>query len=150
MKLFVLPKGRYYVGEPCYVVPDNLWSQVCDLFIYDKIERKAGDFQTSYPAPDSRDGQIIKYKDIPFFVCGTAYGDGCYPVKQNGKTLAHLGVDAGLLSIIPSELVKQWGKQADAERLGFSVNISHDFSIKAEGGNFKFAGYSVETGDEND
>jgi hypothetical protein len=74
------PAGKYYIGDPCYVLDDE---------IYDAIVIGSGEgFFTNGT------------HTIGFF--GTAYGDGCYR-GTNGKTY---GVDAGIIGIVPAELMK--------------------------------------------
>lgn len=74
----------FYIGDPCYVLPDE---------IYDEIWGDKYNF---------KDGKIV-IEDNAFIVHGTAYGDGEY---FDGKGIAY-GVDSGTLAIIPIELIKE-------------------------------------------
>jgi hypothetical protein len=88
-----------WFGDPCYVVPRELWDPFCGL--------------------DSKHQYKVNYKNLPcdFFVWSTAYGDGEFDLKMNGEVIASLGVDAGMLSMIPMRLIKQWLIES-GEKLG--------------------------------
>jgi hypothetical protein len=74
------PAGKYYVGDPCYVLEDE---------IYDPVVGYGTDgFHTNGT-------QVIGY-------FGTWAGDGCYK-GTNGKDY---GVDAGIIGIVPAELMR--------------------------------------------
>ena len=81
-----------WFGDPCYVVPNDLWEPFCRLWT------------------DSKHQVKVNYKNLPcdFFVWSTAWGDGEYELKMNDEVIASLGVDAGMLSMIPIRLIKQW------------------------------------------
>ena len=34
------PAGKYYIGDPCYVIDDDKWSQVCDQIFKDGSESR--------------------------------------------------------------------------------------------------------------
>ena len=106
--------NKYWVGDPCYVYPKKEWSKFCNTIPYDNH----GNFDNFF---------TTTYNDIPFFVTSTAYGDGCYKLTKNGSpVVGELGVDAGLLSIIPEELIQLWGKEEEAGNLGIWVTIDDE------------------------
>ena len=81
-----LPAGRYYIGDPCYVIPDDRWSAYCDKKYPDKNKPpKVGVFWL----PDG-----TKYADFD-----TKYGDGMY--ESFGKTQQMFYVDSGSIACIP-------------------------------------------------
>tara|TARA_A100001015_G_C14990990_1_gene713935 strand:- start:521 stop:1123 length:603 start_codon:yes stop_codon:yes gene_type:complete len=88
-----------WFGDPCYIVQDKRW----DSFCYLKSEHQYKVIDKSFPCP--------------FYVWSTAWGDGEYDLKLNGKVVAPLGVDAGMLSIIPMRLVKKWRNES-GKKLG--------------------------------
>ena len=60
-----------------------------------------------------------------FTIFSTAYGDGVYPVEDEGELVGEAGVDAGCLCLIPLKLTNK------AQRsMGVEVNISHNFRAK--------------------
>lgn len=89
-----------WFGDPCYVVPDDLWDSFCSL--------------------DSEHQVKVNYKNLPcyFFVWSTAWGDGEYELKMNGEVIASLGVDTGMLSMIPMRLIKQWRNESKDSIVG--------------------------------
>ena len=129
------PTGSYYVGDPRYVYPKEQWSRFCDT-VFDKPLLNGIDCEY-------RINVTVKEK---FFVCGTAYGDGNYPIRGNGHCVGFCRVDAGLLAVIPMTLISAW--QGDS-LFGVIMRIDAPFHISAQEGNFSFASYSVNTdGDE--
>lgn len=78
---YKLPAGKYYIGDPCYVIRDADWDKVCgclDDGIYDCLE-------------------------FPFFMASTAYGDGGYMGSDGNE----YGVDSGCLGAVPLALIKK-------------------------------------------
>lgn len=83
-----LPPGNYYLGDPCYVIADELWDEFCD--------------KLSSPTEDNlcTDGIIFEFRGHKVFVSSTNCGDGCY--RDNLKN--SYSVDAGIIGLIPIEL----------------------------------------------
>ncbi len=127
----ILPAGKYLVTDPCYVYPDKFWSEFCNLI---------------------GDGGLLSADGKNFFVWGTAYGDGAYPVfsESSGEIKGEAAVDAGLLAIIPLALVKKWYKRrpghVSLDKLTVELDIPIEFTIQESGGDVKFAGYGISTG----
>lgn len=137
----VLKKGKYIVTDPCYVFPDSEWSKFCDT---------TQSIEGNENCALDRDGIKISYNGIDFFVCGTKYGDGCFPIYKNGIPIADLGVDAGLLSVIPVELLKTWkADMKEAKRLGVFITLDKSYPVKVSDGDFSFGPFEVFTGEEN-
>lgn len=131
-----LAPGRYWVGDPCYVFPKDRWTEFCNAL-----------FKEEY----SGSGVMMIDGDKRFFVCGTAYGDGCYALRKNGNVVGECGVDAGLLSIVPAEYVTEWDPQelSHDDFGGVFVTLEKEAFIVASGGNFRFGPFSVNTSDED-
>ena len=125
-----------WFGDPCYVVPNELWDSFCGF--------------------DSKNQVKVNYKNLPcdFFVWSTAYGDGCFDLKKNGDVVAELGVDAGMLSMIPMRLIKQWMKES-GEKLGdigpgyfeggYALQGSFQGQLIVEKGNMSFGDITILT-----
>jgi len=131
-----LKKGKYWVGDPCYVYPDKEWRAFCGTLLNGKFEE-----------------HVAVYGTKQFFVTSTAHGDGCYALLRDGKMVpGELGVDTGLLSIIPQALVRLWDTKKEANRLGIWVTIDSDCEVTVPRlGVFTFGPYSVNTtGDDDD
>ena len=122
-----------WFGDPCYVVPNDLWEPFCRLWT------------------DSKHQVKVNYKNLPcdFFVWSTAWGDGEYELKMNGEVIASLGVDAGMLSMIPMRLINTWiiesgEKLGDVEpgyfEGGYALQGSFQGELVVKGGNMSFDG----------
>ena len=66
--------SKYYLGDPCYVIPDNEWTDFCNIM--------------------RDDGEDFEYKDETCRVIKTG-GDGDF---------GGLSVDAGIIGVIPVSL----------------------------------------------
>lgn len=77
----MMPAGKYYVGDLCYVMTDEEWKEFCDLTI---------------KGNNVIDGEF-EFKDGRKFASySTKYGDGTY-YDQHGYSYS---VDAGLIGCI--------------------------------------------------
>jgi hypothetical protein len=106
----VFPAGKYYIGDPCFVLDDEHYnSTVCD--------GEEG-FHTNAT------------HTIGYF--STAYGDGCYR-GTNGQSY---GVDAGIIGIVPAELIKpdkataEWGVLTFENEFVFGCTSDATFYVK--------------------
>lgn len=139
----VFPAGRYIVIDPCYIFPDEHWGSFVSNN-YDNGE-EGKDLQ----------GADVELETGRFFFCATAYGDGEYPLFRGcSEHLGDLGVDAGILSLIPIDLAKTWPEFEENKHLGIEVNVDEDFAIRILGrgsrpGDWKFSNYRVITSDES-
>lgn len=102
------PAGKYYIGDLCYVLDDELIdAAVCG--------RDDG-FHTN--------GKHV----LGYF--STAYGDGCYR-GTNGQSY---GVDAGMIGIVPVELIKAgsagWGVLTFENEFVFGCTSDSTFYVK--------------------
>lgn len=79
----MLPAGKYYVGDLCYVMHEE-WDEVCSLFFKDRDDHGCNEGEFNL-----KDGRR-------FASFNTKYGDGGY-YDQFGD---EYGVDAGLIGCI--------------------------------------------------
>jgi hypothetical protein len=129
-------KCNAYIGDPCYVIKDRAtWADLCDKMWDGKIDR-------------TRDGAVVTTDKGKFFICSTAYGDGCYPVNEGDSMVSEVGVDAGLLSIIPLELLDEVEAGDNLYSLGYKTEVNG--VVTAEGGNFDIGNLSVITDGTSD
>ncbi len=130
----MMPAGKYYVGDLCYVMDDKEWNQVCKVTI---VGNKCleGEFNLA-------DGRR-------FAMYGTAWGDGCY-LDQFGKEYC---VDSGTIGCILLSDV-QAEKYDDIERLGAIVTFNNDFETSGclrgrdSDGNITFGHIRIDTDPE--
>jgi len=82
-----MPAGEYFVGDPCYSVPDARWSEWLS---------KAGIDEEPIPQfmVASLDGMAV-------LGIGTDHGDGVYFDQERRE----YPVDAGMIGLVPVELV---------------------------------------------
>ena len=115
---------RVWIGDPCYVLQDELWDDVCEQIF------KGGHKEVGHVITVNYNGT-----EISFIQCGTAYGDGCF----NSNTGFEYGVDAGCLAIVPEELIHEDYNLDDS--LGNYFEIETDnISLQTDGkGTFTFS-----------
>lgn len=101
----MLPAGKYYIGDPCYVIRDHNWSDFCEAFF--KAEQE--------------DQDVFEYDGQTVFASHTFYGDGRFD-DQDGYTY---GVDAGMIGAIPLALIP--GGEAQAAANGRVVDFKQPF-----------------------
>ena len=127
-----LPAGKYYIGDPCYVIAEDRWSDFCDA---------------SYPpgaGVNARGIAVTEFDGHPMYAHGTAYGDGSYL----GSDGVSYGVDAGMLSVVPIALVSD---MSEAKRLGSIVTFNHDFKADRDDEYiFHFDDIDIPTGDTDE
>lgn len=127
----VFPSGKYYVGDLCYLLPDEIYDEyVCN---FDKEE------------------VVVEIKvddDEPFlaFYNHTAYGDGCYRDNLRNK----YSVDAGLIGIVQltSKNYLKIAQKINKEKNGKVIEFSEPFEVAASNGFFEFGHIKIETGDK--
>ena len=146
---FKVPKGKAWVGDPCYILGmEPFWQELCEK----TFERRGSRYEFKYS-----DGYVVKLmvdgKPHEVMFCGTAFGDGSYPVFVDGIEMGTAGVDSGTLSIIPLDLAKTLqeiyvkGNSFDA---GVKVSIAKSEMPWADNGNFGTSNLEVITEGEDD
>ena len=114
-------------------MPNDLWGPFCDLWTNSKHQVK------------------VNYKNLlcDSFVWSTAWGDGEYELKKDGEVVAELGVDAGMLSMIPMRLINKWRIESGLEigdvepgyfSGGYALPGSFQGELVVKGGNMSFDG----------
>lgn len=119
MRTLTVPAGKYYLGDPCYTVPTELWDELldsCDCFNYET-------------------GKVNGYTVYAF---GTAYGDGVY-LGSDGHEYP---VDAGLIGLVPVELNPKPMYAADPFTV---VEFDVDTLCFNQGGYMTFGNISIDT-----
>lgn len=95
-----LKAGTYVITDPCYVFPDEMWSDLCD-----KIFCREDDVDGKKECPDTG---VIEMDGHQIWWGQTAHGDGGYAVRVYGGKVGEFGVDAGLFAIFPVEFVQKY------------------------------------------
>lgn len=116
-------KGKYYVGDPCYVISDEHWDELLD---------KTNFFE---------DGEF-KFKGATCFTANTAFGDGTYE-DQEGREYC---VDAGLIGVIPFEVLDENFEGSG----GQIIEFDEEFTASETDGSFFIGDIVIITGDSDD
>ena len=103
----MMPAGKYYVGDLCYVMNDDEWDQVCSVTI---VDNKCIDGE--FNLPDGR----------RFAMYGTAWGDGVYKDLCDRE----FSVDSGTIGCIKVDDIKTEKYEHIAE-LGNFIDFDSDF-----------------------
>ena len=110
----ILPKGEYYIGDPCYSIgttEDDYWSKLCKVMFNEQKQNSAGkwnmdkkgkkklpDYGLMVSNPSKKDK---KFYDVAIY--GTAYGDGSYEDVE--ELTGPYWVDAGIIGAIPVQAI---------------------------------------------
>ena len=129
-----LPAGKYYIGDPCYVIDEDRWS----------------DFVDASFGSDQKGIAVTEFDGHPMYAHGTAYGDGCYL----GSDGVRYGVDAGMLSVVPLALCLRYEEdemKSEMVRLGSIVDFKEDFTADRNYDcTFHFGHIDIPTGDTDE
>ncbi len=125
--LTTLPAGRYFVGDPCYAIPDEKWMDFLE----------AGTFAGN---------AMIAFKGGFAGCVNTEYGDGTY--EGYGKYTGPFPVDAGLLGAVSENLIE--GDVEELKNLGMMVEFEAPFEIHREGTVVMVGHIAIETGFSSD
>lgn len=121
-----LPAGEYYIGDPCYAIPDVEWDQ----FITD-WDAQLGEYGRD------QDGGVFQYKGLNVFVHHTAFGDG----EFDGY-----GVDSGSIGAVPAALVGAQEREEIMEHnLGTFFTFTSDFVVGCVKGEFQIGHIHIDT-----
>ena len=121
----MMPAGKYYVGDLCYVINDSkTWSEVCD-----KTLTKQG---------KSIEGAFTLESGKRFAMFSTAYGDGEYYDMEGNS----YGVDSGTIGCIKVEDINQ---DEIREDLGNIIEFPNDFYVKKNDGKLMFGKVWIDT-----
>jgi hypothetical protein len=124
MKITV-PAGKYFLGDPCYAVPDELWDDLLNDAKY--FQKKAT-------------GKVAGHRVVSF---NTAYGDGCFAASDGCSYC----VDAGMIGLTPVELIKTNQRYSDEQlkSLGRFVEFNDKTECAANRGRMRFGDIVIDT-----
>ena len=124
---YKIKAGNYYIGDPCYVMATEVWSELCDQF---------GDDNTL-----AKPGMVL----LP-----TAYGDGEYRDNSDRLYFVDSGTigavrlgdhidDMDILSLITVN-----------EDYAYIIKFVKDFTISSKDGVLKFGRLTIDTNGEEE
>lgn len=122
-----LPEGTYWVGDPCYFVPDELWMEY--------LQTGGEHYEIGGLTIQLSDGRLVAAH-------GTAYGDGVY----KGSDGFGYGVDAGLLGVV--QVLP--GDNEPSEGLGTKVTFDQPFTVSYESGTVEIGHIRIDTDSDDD
>lgn len=145
--------SAFWIGDPCYVVPDEMWGYFCDQ--WSSYEKKHNDNPVNEQLPRCYVASVgDEATGYTWYTWSTAYGDGTYPLFVDGKQVARLGVDAGTLSAIPVGLIESWrttGKIGQYESHGHVVSAEHlQGELTCDQGDTSWGGMHLPTAEQED
>lgn len=107
------------MGDPCYAIPNDEWSEWCDL--------------TDIYKPDADGGHGFKFHEEDVWYSNTRWGDGSY-YDQDDRGY---DVDSGTIGVVPvclivpepgAEAVEPGGMKVDG---GHIMDFDEDFEVSA-------------------
>lgn len=116
-----LPAGDYLLVDPCYVMDDKRWDEICGLL----------------------DQDILELDGHQFACHGTAHGDGCYETSDFSNQIA---VDSGLIGLVPLVLCtrKENKRYSDfVEEHSLKINSKTPIKFEYHDGTFTIQSDSV-------
>jgi hypothetical protein len=123
-----LPPGEYYIGDPCYAIPDDEWDAFLDA--WDEQLGRTND-------GDGRSSGIFEFKGLKVFAGFTAHGDG---------TFDSYPVDSGTFGAVPVALVGD-RERKDIENMGLGTFNVYDeeFETDEDEGTFYIGDETIQT-----
>lgn len=142
-------ESDFWIGDPCYVVPDELWLPFCNN--WSDYEKRHNDNPETEDLPRCYVASVEhEYTGYVWYAWSTAYGDGSYRLFVRDEHVATLGVDAGTLSAIPVGLIEHWkktGQIGDYESQGHVVSAEHlQGELRCDEGDTNWGDMSLPTG----
>jgi len=123
----MMPAGRYYIGDLCYVMTDKEWDEFCKLTIVDH---------------DCIQGEFTFEDGRRFATYGTKWGDGVYRSNINSKH----SVDSGTIGCMRlNEINIEKLNEEEMEEFGAIVNFDSDFVTRESDGLIIFGNVIINT-----
>lgn len=141
---FLMPAGRYWIGDLCYIQDDEMREAALELIL------------TGAKEPGGIRNGKFEVNGVTFGEFSTQWGDGGYPYEnENGgdavviQGTSYVGVDSGTIGIIPIEYVK------GDTHLGLVVEFPTEFICRRDcdrkrgTGDLHFGSIVIHTGDQD-
>jgi hypothetical protein len=125
----ILPPGEYFIGDPCYVIPDTenqkLWQESCSV------------------SDLNSEGLFVIFDGVPWIGLSTAFGDGVY----NSNIHTSYSVDSGLIGAVPRSIVDKYSHRSieELESLGSFQYFEKPFSVESDEGTLRIGDIKIET-----
>ncbi len=116
--------GKYYIGDPCYVIDDN-WEGFLDVG----------------QARKSEENETFIFGGYECFFASTSDGDGTFKDNLGNE----YDVDSGTIGIIPIELLQMTEEYIKENKCGNVVEFDEEFNVKSISGIFTFGHIVINT-----
>lgn len=126
----MMPAGKYYVGDLCYVMHDE-WDECCGLFFRGRTDHGCNEGEFNL-----KDGRR-------FANFNTMYGDGCY---ESNLGTSH-GVDSGSIGCIRVEDIRDEITEQGMKNLGAVITFDMPFNVTKQDGDICFGRMRIATGE---
>jgi len=129
------PAGKYYIGDPCYVVPEDKWMSLLD---------ETGFFGLPKLVPTGFfDDGVFLYNGKKCFATSTKYGDGSYEIRNDyDEYIDSVMVDSGSIAIMPIDALENpavaW------------IDIKQSFIVYEDNGIFYFGEFIIDTANDEE
>lgn len=144
------PPGTYYVGDPCYAIPDQDWTDFCDLL----FSFKGSGHNPSDGKELVEDGFGFEFSGEQVWCADTKYGDGGYHDQDRRE----YSVDAGMIGVVPTTLiVPEPGSEATHDPRkgtdthvegGHMIEFTEEFTVERINGSLiRIGNIKIETDD---
>ena len=120
-----MPKGKYWVGDLCYVMHPQ-WEEVCGLLFADRKDHGCNE------------GVFKLANGVEFAIFNTAYGDGTY-LDREGRDYP---VDSGSIGCIRVEDVTDPESWLEGMNI---VEFEADFEVRKRGSELIFGNIVIDT-----
>jgi hypothetical protein len=138
-----LKAGKYWIGDPCYVLQGEGfkfdWQEFC-RYCFDRDDT------------GRKNEGVVDHQNIKFAYHGTASGDGEY----NDQFGNRYGVDSGMIGCVPYDIISYFLTDKKLNKLGHIHEFREDFGSKYVDGVICFGDITISTNyedyedDEND
>lgn len=125
----MMPAGKYYVGDLCYVMTDEEWDEVCGLLFEGRSDHGCNE------------GEFTMKDGRRFVTYNTKYGDGRY---ESNMWTDH-SVDSGGIGCIRLEDIRRGDTFDDIKTFGAVMNFPADFATGKEDGVIQFDRVLIDT-----
>jgi len=127
-KSYIIPAGKYWLGDPCYVIQSKDWLHFCNEYSFNDTENNA-----YLTLPDN----------TPVLAFSTYHGDGHY-IDQHGNEYP---VDAGLIGLIPFDYTEKFSEKelTNYSSLGTVVEFAEETLCFTADGILTFGNYIIDT-----
>lgn len=152
--IHTIPPGQYIISDECYIYPHNNDEA-------DKARDLTMEAIFNDPNNPNKYERCARFETEfgPLIINGTAFGDGCYPLRHKGVLVYDLPVDAGNISLIPFKYALKFNPKLTfsnqnpmtpdnhSNHLGFYVEFKKETKLYYEDGDWTVGDYSVKTND---